>query len=84
MEYNPYAYAPQSSGTNVGMILAGFFFLTTVTFIILWLFVDSPIKKNYIKDPKDNSYIYKPDGCPATTDNTPVAAKEGFLAFLRR
>jgi hypothetical protein len=63
------------------MILAGFFFLTTVTFIILWLFVDSPIKKNYIKNP-DGTYVYKPDGCPATTDAP--ATKEKFLSYYLR
>lgn len=70
MEYsNPYGYAPEASGTNFGMILAGFFFLTTITFIILWLFVTSPIKITYCKDPT-GTYIYNPDGCPATMPDT--------------
>lgn len=71
MDYsNPYGYAaPEASGTNFGMILAGFFFLTTITFIILWLFVSSPIKITYCKDPT-GTYIYNPDGCPATMPDT--------------
>jgi len=78
MEYDPYAYMRPESSTNVGMILAGFFFLATVVFIILWLFVDSPIKKNYIKNP-DGTYVYNPDGCPATTDT--ATPKEKFLSY---
>lgn len=71
MDYDPYGYTrPAEGGMNIGMILAGFFFIATVVFIILWLFVDSPIKKNYIKK-EDGSYVYLPDGCPATTPTTP-------------
>ena len=37
---------------------AVFFFLTTVTFIVLWLWVDSPIKKSFIVDPATGAFCY--------------------------
>ena len=56
---------------------AVFFFLTTVTFILLWLFVDSPIGKKFTKD-DSGEYGVAPGGYgdqQPPTDGQPAGDK---------